>query len=59
MIALHIDIKNLTIAIVFSKHFKIGRHSETEDYTHYQKRSTVGAFGLGFVTIYYSKTTNY
>ncbi len=59
ILSLIVDVKNLTISCVLSKNFKIGFHSEVNDYTNYKTKTTVGAIGLGFLTIYYSKVTNY
>lgn len=59
ILSLILDVKNLTISLVFSKTFKIGHHSEVNEYTNYQTKTRVGAIGFGFLTVYYSRTTNY
>jgi hypothetical protein len=58
-ISLTIDIKSLHITFMINGEFKLGHHKVRHDYTNYKMRTTTGVFGLGFLSIYYAKTTHY
>lgn len=58
-LSVNFERKDLQAMFLMSSKFKLGHHSESNDYKNYRLRTVVGALGLGFVTLYYCKTIRY
>lgn len=58
-ISLNVDCHKLNITFMINGSFKLGNHSEVYNYLDYHFKTNTGALGLGFLTIFYSKTTHY